>query len=172
MYCNCMEMKHLHAITVPAMISGYISLYQNIFLSKALNTSCHHMSACTKIAVNYRQLQSRRLLMNACTFIKTFCSCSDTRNWYVHRTSTPSLSLWHTWIYFSYDIACSIDIGIHQNAVFASVQSSIDSFSCEGMRYIVSIDWYLILVNGTSLRLYCFFTDYDSDPCRFSFVYQ
>ena len=28
--------------------------------------------------------------MNACTFIKTFCSCSDTRNWYVHRTSTPS----------------------------------------------------------------------------------
>ena len=38
---------------------------------------------------------------------------SDTRNWYVHGTSTPSLSLWHTWIYFSYDIACSIDIGIH-----------------------------------------------------------
>ena len=76
------EIFHLHAITVPAMISGYISLYQNIFLSKALNTSCHHMSACTKIAVNYRQLQSRRLLMNACTFIKTFCSCSDTRNWY------------------------------------------------------------------------------------------
>ena len=63
--------------------------------------------------VNYRQLKSKRLPMNACAFIKTFCSCSDTRNWYVHRTSTPSLSLWHTWIYFSYDIACSIDIGIH-----------------------------------------------------------
>ncbi len=62
--------------------------------------------------VNYRQLKSKRLPMNARTFIKTFCSCSDTRNWYVHRTSTPSLSLWHTWIYFSYDIACSIDIGI------------------------------------------------------------
>ena len=58
--------------------------------------------------VNYRQLKSKRFLMNACTFIKTFCSCSDTRNWYVHRTSTPSLSLWHTWIYFSYDIACSM----------------------------------------------------------------
>ena len=110
--------------------------------------------------------------MNAYTSIKTFCSCSDTRNWHVHRTSTPSLSLWHTWIYFSYDIACSIDIGIHQNAVFASVQSSLDSFPCEGMRYIVSIDWYLILVNGTSLRLYCFFTDHDSDSCRFSFVFD
>ncbi len=46
--------------------------------------------------VNYRQLKSKRLLMNACAFIKTFCPCSDTRNWYVHRTSTPSLSLWHT----------------------------------------------------------------------------
>ena len=122
--------------------------------------------------VNYRQLKSKRLPMNACTFIKTFCSCSDTRNWYVHRTSTPSLSLWHTWIYFSYDIACSIDIGIHENAVFASIQSSLDSFPCEGMRYIVSIDWYLILVNGTSLRLYCFFTDHDSDSCRFSFVFD
>ena len=122
--------------------------------------------------MNYRQLKSKRLPMNACAFIKTFCSCSDTRNWYVHGTSTPSLSLWHTWIYFSYDITCSIDIGIHENAVFASVQSSIDSFSCEGMRYIVSIDWYLILVNGTSLRLYCFFTDHDSDSCRFSFVFD
>ena len=110
--------------------------------------------------------------MSASTFIKTFCSCSDTRNWYVHGTSTPSLSLWHTWIYFSYDIACSIDIGIHENAVFASVQPSLDSFPCEGMRYIVSIDWYLILVNGTSLRLYCFFTDHDSDSCRFSFVFD
>ena len=55
---------------------------------------------------------------------------------------------------------------------FASVQSSLDSFPCEGMRYIVSIDWYLILVNGTSLRLYCFFTDHYSDPCRFSFVFD
>ena len=35
-----------------------------------------------QLAVNYRQLYSKRLLMNACTFIKTFCSCSDTRNWY------------------------------------------------------------------------------------------
>ena len=110
--------------------------------------------------------------MKACAFIKTFCSCSDTRNWYVHSTSTPSLSLWHTWIYFSYDIACAIDIGIHQNAVFASVQSSLDSFPCEGVRYILSIDGYLILVNGTSLRLYCFFTDHDSDSCHFSFVFD
>ncbi len=55
---------------------------------------------------------------------------------------------------------------------FASVQSSLDSFPCEGVCYIVSIDWYLILVNGTSLRLYCFFTDHDSDSCRFSFVFD